>query len=63
MKKYRVLKPTSISKGILPVAKEVLPGDFGLSESQLDEMVKKDVMEEIKPARKKETVKEYSDDE
>lgn len=39
--KFIVLKPVSISRGILPVDRELQPGDFGLSEAHLEEMVKK----------------------
>lgn len=55
MRKFRVLKPVSINKGMLPVDRELLPGDFGLPESHLDEMVSKGQVEEIKqqPRRSK----------
>lgn len=53
MQKYRIIKPTSISKGILPVSRELFPGDFGLTLDQLTEMVKKGIAEEVKPPRRK----------
>lgn len=49
MTPYRIVKPTSIRKGTLPVGREVYPGDFGLSESHLEEMVKKGQASKPKP--------------
>lgn len=51
--KFVVLKPVSISRGILPVDRELQPGDFGFSESHLQEMAAKGQVREDKPARRK----------
>lgn len=53
MRRFRITKPVMVGKGTLPVGREMLPGDFGIPEEQLEEMVKKEQAEEIKPPRRK----------
>lgn len=54
MRRYRITKPVMAGRGVIPVGRELIPGDFGIPEKQLDEMVSKGQAEEIKqqPRRK-----------
>jgi hypothetical protein len=48
---YVVLKPIHISAGIIPVGRNLIPGDFGILENALEEMVDAGLVRRVSKSR------------